>query len=309
MSTNTNTTKPTHRPIAALGLPRTISLVLVYAENIVTRMTGNPHFPTPTPSLASVTTHIGDLRVAEAAALARTKGAATVRNQKRTVLVSDLQALRGYVQTVADADPGNAAAIIESAGLTVRKTATRHARALAAKPGSVSGVATITAKVVSRRASYEWQYSTVECSKLRTRFRPGNPAGGGGLRRPGGGSERRTRAGSCLLPRGLQTTVDDECRIVPDLKTSAHDSILARSRLALGGHPHEAPVRHGAHARHESDLLVLVEVKHHGAVEHRNGIGRHAHSLPLRPASEAQQAMNELRRPPLSRSWRSTSLS
>jgi hypothetical protein len=160
MSTTTNTTKPTHRPIAALGLPRTISLVLVYAENIVTRMTGNPHFPTPTPNLASVTARIGDLRVAEAAALARTKGAATVRNQKRTALVSDLQALRGYVQTVADADPGNAAAIIESAGLAVRKTATHHARALAAKRGSVSGVATITAKVVSRRASYEWQYST-----------------------------------------------------------------------------------------------------------------------------------------------------
>ena len=156
----TTATIPTHAPTAALGLPRSISLLLVYAENIVTRMTGNPYFPTPTPNLASVTTHIGDLRVAEAAALARTKGAATVRNQKRTALVSDLQALRAYVQTVADADPGNAAAIIESAGLAVRKTATRHARALAAKPGSVSGVANVTAAVAARRASYEWQYST-----------------------------------------------------------------------------------------------------------------------------------------------------
>jgi len=157
---STTTTKPTHLPTAVLGMPKPISLLLVYAENIVTRMTGNAHFPTPAPTLASVNTHIGDLRVAEAAALARTKGAATVRNQKRTALVSDLQALRAYVQTVADADPANAAAIIESAGLAVRKTATHHARTLTAKPGSVSGVATVTAKVVARRASYEWQYST-----------------------------------------------------------------------------------------------------------------------------------------------------
>ena len=156
MSTST---KPTHRLTIALILPKIVALLIVYAENIIKRMTGNPYFPAPTPALAALTTAIDELRAAEAAALARTKGAATVRNQKRTALVSQLHTLRGYVQTVADADAANAAAIIESSGLAVRKAPTRHARALAAKPGRISGEATVTAVVAARRASYEWQYS------------------------------------------------------------------------------------------------------------------------------------------------------
>ena len=153
------TTKPAHRPTIALALPKIVALLIVFAENIVKRMTGNPYFPAPTPALAALTTAIDELRAAEAAALARTKGAATVRNQKRTVVVSQLHTLRGYVQTVADADPANAPAIIESSGLAVRKAPTRHTRVLAAKPGRISGDATVTAVVAARRASYEWQYS------------------------------------------------------------------------------------------------------------------------------------------------------
>jgi hypothetical protein len=42
----------------------------------------------------------------------------------------------------------------------VRKTPTRRARAFTAKPGPVSGVATVVATSAARRASYEWQYST-----------------------------------------------------------------------------------------------------------------------------------------------------
>jgi hypothetical protein len=157
MSTST---KPAHRPTIALALPKIVALLIVFAENIVKRMTGNPYFPAPTPSLAVVTTAIDDLRAAETAVVARTKGAASARNQKRTVLVSQLQSLRGYIQTVADADLANAAAIIESAGVAIRKTPTRHPQVLAAKPGRISGEATITAAVAARRASYEWQYST-----------------------------------------------------------------------------------------------------------------------------------------------------
>jgi hypothetical protein len=157
MSTST---KPTHRLTIALILPKIVALLIVFAENIVKRMTGNPYFPTPTPTLAVVTAAIDDLRAAEAAAVARTKGAASARNQKRTALVSQLHALRGYIQTVADADPGNAAAIIESAGVAIRKTPARPAQVLAAKPGRISGQATVTAPIAARRASYEWQYST-----------------------------------------------------------------------------------------------------------------------------------------------------
>jgi hypothetical protein len=114
-----------------------------------------PHHP-----LAAVSAAVGDLQTAETAALARTKGAVATRNDKRAALVVLLTQLRGYIQTTADSSAENGAAIIESAGVAVRKTPTRRARAFAAKPGAVSGTAKVVAKTAGRRASYEWQYST-----------------------------------------------------------------------------------------------------------------------------------------------------
>jgi hypothetical protein len=46
-------------------------------------MTGNTAFPTPSPSMATVTAAINDLQAAKTAALARTKGAVATRNEKR----------------------------------------------------------------------------------------------------------------------------------------------------------------------------------------------------------------------------------
>jgi hypothetical protein len=112
------------------------------------------------PSLAAITQAIGDLQAAEVAALARTKGAVALRNDKRTALVILLKQLRGYIQTVADASTENGAAIIESAGVAVRKATTRRARTFTAKPGAVSGSVKIIAPTASHRASYEWQYSS-----------------------------------------------------------------------------------------------------------------------------------------------------
>ncbi len=50
-------------------------------------------------------------------------------------------------------------AIIESSSLTVRKSSIRQKAVFAAKPGAVSGTVDLTAKVVARRASYEWDWS------------------------------------------------------------------------------------------------------------------------------------------------------
>jgi cytochrome c553 len=60
----------------------------VYAQGIVKRMTGNPSFPDSASELAAVGTAIVDLQTAEAAALARTKGAVATRNEKRKALVA-----------------------------------------------------------------------------------------------------------------------------------------------------------------------------------------------------------------------------
>jgi hypothetical protein len=136
-------TKSAHRSTVTLSLPKKVPALIVYAENIVKRMTA-----------------VDDLRVAEAAALSRGKGAVATRNAKRTALVAILQSLRTYIQGIADADPANGPSLIESAGLAVRKTPTHRARGFLAKPGPVSGVAKVYAAITARRASYEWQYST-----------------------------------------------------------------------------------------------------------------------------------------------------
>jgi hypothetical protein len=96
-------------------MPKRVQALISHAQGIAKRMTGNPSFPNPAPTLAAVMAAINELQIAETGALSRTKGAVVLRNEKRTTLVGVLQQLRAYVQSIADADATNAASIIESA--------------------------------------------------------------------------------------------------------------------------------------------------------------------------------------------------
>jgi hypothetical protein len=148
-----------HRVLVALAMPRPVPAFVVYARNVVERITGNAYFPTPVPTPAAIAKAVDDLQVAETAVLTRVKGAVPVRNQKRAALVALLERLRGYVQTVADADPANAAAIAVSSGLAVRKTTPRKPHVFAARPGPLTGTAKLVAAFAGPHASYEWQTS------------------------------------------------------------------------------------------------------------------------------------------------------
>jgi hypothetical protein len=152
-------TKSVHRSIVSLKLPRPTGALVTCAHGIVTAMTGNPAFPTPMPTLASVMVAITDLQNAETAALSRVKGAVTARNDKRGVLVTLLQQLKGYIQQTADANPDNGAAIIESAGVFLKKTPVRAPRTFTAAAGAVSGMAKLAVPSAGHRVFYEWQYS------------------------------------------------------------------------------------------------------------------------------------------------------
>jgi hypothetical protein len=154
------TTKIVHQAIAILALPVAKTPALIsYAQGIVKAMTNNPAFPTPTPTLAAVTTAIANLQSAELQAQARTKGAVTTRNEQRAALVTLLKQILAYIQATADANVENGASIIESAGVAVRKTPTHAARVFDAKAGAITGSAKLVAPSAARRASYEWQYS------------------------------------------------------------------------------------------------------------------------------------------------------
>jgi hypothetical protein len=153
------TNQSIHRALVILNIPAKNADLVLYATNVVQKLTGNVDFPNPIPTVAVIEAAATDFHNAETAALSRAKGAATVRNAKRAVLVGLLQQVGGYVQSIADATPENGAAIIESAGFSVRKANPRGKRAFAVKQGAVSGAAVVTAATAGVRSSYEWQYS------------------------------------------------------------------------------------------------------------------------------------------------------
>jgi hypothetical protein len=154
-------TKTIRRSIASLNLtPSKVSTLVTYSQGIVKGMTGNPAFPSSGPALAALSAAVNDLQTAETAALARTKGAVALRNEKRAALVLLLQQLRGDVQEAADANIENGASIIQGAGMGLRKTPVHTPRVFDARPGAVSGSAKLVAASAGARSSYEWQYST-----------------------------------------------------------------------------------------------------------------------------------------------------
>ena len=148
-------------PSVVLNLPKKIKNFITFAQSVATAMTNNTEFPLPTPPIATLSADIAALTTAETAVVSRTKGAVETRNAKLATVKADLENLKAYVQTVAGmASAANAPAIIESAGMTVRKVTLHDKPALAAKQGSVSGSVNLVAKAAARTAAYEWQYST-----------------------------------------------------------------------------------------------------------------------------------------------------
>jgi hypothetical protein len=156
----TSTTTP--RTVAVLKPPRNVPALITYATGIVRAVDGNASLPSPVPPVADLQSAIDDLQAAETDAQTRARGAVATRNAKRSTLVALLQQLRTYVQTRADASPESAPAIIESAGIAVRKPMPPVARGFHSRPGRVSGSVELVALSAGDRASYEWQTSVDE---------------------------------------------------------------------------------------------------------------------------------------------------
>jgi hypothetical protein len=102
---------------AALHKPTNAKALVIYVGLIIEKMTNNPWFPQPFPSLAKVQTAAKALDVAQTNAQMRTKGLADERNAARKTLSNLLEQLRAYVEGVANENPESARAIIESAAM------------------------------------------------------------------------------------------------------------------------------------------------------------------------------------------------
>jgi hypothetical protein len=138
-----------------LSVPKKI----VFAENIVLQMTNNAWFQDPNPKLTDVTDAITVLSDKAAKAL---KGGASATQQMYEAekkLVQLLIPLGYYVETIANANPDQADAIIVSAGMQVRSKGKINIPILSVKAGAEPGAAIVRRKA-QRGYAYHLQYST-----------------------------------------------------------------------------------------------------------------------------------------------------
>jgi hypothetical protein len=149
------------RAIVAFKIPRRHNDRINHARSILAAITGNPHFPSPTATMAAFEAHIDAAANAQSHILVGPIGSAAQRDARLAAVRSDLEQLRVYVQGVADASPGEGRAIIESAGMNVRRPGLHDKQELTVKAGAVTGSVVVVAKAAGDRATYEWQYSKV----------------------------------------------------------------------------------------------------------------------------------------------------
>jgi hypothetical protein len=153
--------KTVSRVFAALNEPTGVPAFVIACNDIVNKMIPNATFANPPVAWSVVQKHIKDLSDAEETARHGSPADVQDRNFKLGLVRTDMHLLKAFVQFVADnAAPGNAAAIIESAGLSVAKKPQRTKPGFAVKYGKVPGRARLEARSVGPRAVYYWMMST-----------------------------------------------------------------------------------------------------------------------------------------------------
>ena len=148
-------------PVAVLKTPKPAILFIAAALNVRDRLTDNPHVPSPSPTLDVFNTNIKSLQDAQSKVRAGGLGAAKVRDAWAKKVKKDLRKLLECVQIAADAQPNpeEAAAVILSAGMSVRGKSTRVKAPFAVKQLPVSGSVQLDARALARRAVYFWEIS------------------------------------------------------------------------------------------------------------------------------------------------------
>lgn len=92
-------------------------------RHYVTSMTGNANFATPNPTLASVTTAVNALETATNNADGGGTELTAIMHEKETALDTLLTKLGAYVEGIANDDPTDAASVVLSAGMDLKKPA------------------------------------------------------------------------------------------------------------------------------------------------------------------------------------------
>jgi hypothetical protein len=147
--------------IVVLGLPQVVAAIIVRMNVILNAMLANKTtFPSPPVPLATAQTHLAALVSAEAALKSKPPtGVKQVRNDALLLVKQDAQQLHGYVQTLCNASPSQAATIAANAAMTLRKKGA-HPKADIAVKQKISGTVHVSARSIKGAKSHEWQLSS-----------------------------------------------------------------------------------------------------------------------------------------------------
>jgi hypothetical protein len=147
--------------VVVLGIDKNtpISTLIETQTTVINAMTANKvTFGSPSPALTTVSAASATLANAQAAYKAHT-GTRAARDDARTVLMQLMQQLRGYVQSVASANPAQASTIAQDAAMRLRKSTTHQKSDLAVK-GVASGSVKVVAKALKGAKANDFEYST-----------------------------------------------------------------------------------------------------------------------------------------------------
>ncbi len=141
----------------ALKLPSRVAQLLIFAKLVLAALTGNPHFTSPSPTLASLAAAIKALEDV-------LKGPGADRQAAAGALRDVLGHLGEYVQLVAETQPGAVdlvaiQALVESANMRLRKHGPRQKAVFAASYGPVLGSVDLTAPASRKGDPHEWGVS------------------------------------------------------------------------------------------------------------------------------------------------------
>jgi len=145
------------RVTVALNFPGKIAEFILFAKAVFKAMTGNAYF---TASAGKVTVLNVDITALDAAQTGCITTPPTVsveaRNVALEVVKNDLRALRNDVQTIADANPTKAEAIIISASMATKKAITHNKQKDSVKNSVEEGCVDLIAE---GKGPHEWRMS------------------------------------------------------------------------------------------------------------------------------------------------------
>ncbi|MBI4945408.1 MAG: hypothetical protein HY840_03295 [Bacteroidetes bacterium] len=117
------------KTVVVLKLSRlSISEKIAKGRFIVTSMTGNVNFTTPSPAMPVITTNVNTLEAASIISEGGGTDDTAAMHARELTLDLSLKSLAAYVEGIANANPLNAEAIILSAGMDVKTPAVHTAR-------------------------------------------------------------------------------------------------------------------------------------------------------------------------------------